>query len=110
MGNERTRFKKKDKRTSDAGKKGKRGLSMKNSLLRILELEPSTDSIDELQKTLGITLTAKQLADLLSASLVKEALAGNIAALKEINDRVDGRVKEFIKVSGEIKSKIIFEK
>ena len=81
---------------------------MKNSLLRILELEPSTESIEELQKILGITLTAKQLADLLSATLVKEGLAGNIAALKEINDRVDGRVPESIKVK--ITNRIILEK
>ena len=101
-------FDKKDKRAKDAAKKQKRGVSMKNSLLRILELEPSTESIEELQKILGITLTAKQLADLLSATLVKEGLAGNIAALKEINDRVDGRVPESIKVK--ITNRIILEK
>ena len=103
-------FKEGEKRAKDAGKKGKRGVSMKKSLLRILELEPSTQNIKELEEKLGVEISATQIADLLNATLVKEALAGSIPALKEISDRIDGRVKEFVKISGEIKSRIVLEK
>lgn len=58
--------------------------------------------------------TVAEFQDILIRRLIVEANAGNIQAIKEIFDRVEGKAKQDVKISGEIatdnKHEVVFRK
>ena len=87
------RFTKNDNRASEAGKKSTHGPLMQTSLLKILKLKGKpTKARKELLKYLGLTESPKNLIDVVNMSLISKAIEGNVHAIKEINERTDGRV------------------
>lgn len=85
-----------DKRASKAGKKSTHGVSVVTSLKKLLQLPASFKITKSFLKKLGLSATTeryqkKQLVDLINLALIAQAINGNIPAIKEINDRIDGR-------------------
>lgn len=85
-----------DNRASEASKKQKRGISMRDSLLKILEVTTTKEIITEkkakeiIQKA-GFKDNKKTLGDIVNLSLFAQAVQGNTIAIKEINERIDGK-------------------
>ena len=97
-----TPFTKGDNRASEAGKKSKRVISMSTILKKYLDNKPIKATKEQLEKTLNRKLTNKNYAELIIESHMFEAVAGNVPAIKEIYDRIDGKVKQEIEVDATI--------
>ncbi len=89
--NEHT-FTKGDPRAIAAGRKSKRGPLMRTGLQKILEMAVVPKGVDRLMKQLGLKQNPENIAMALNMVLVAQGLNGNMSAIKEINERIDGRV------------------
>ena len=88
-------YKKGEKRTVDSAKKSKRPPTFKNLI---------NDIFEQNKKKKG-KLT---LENYMQAVLV-QAIKGNSTALKEINDRYFGKVKEEIKIESDVSGTLSFQ-
>lgn len=92
-------FTKNDKRASKAGSKSQKvqaenkrpSANMRASLDNILTMPVIPPSVEKLMKQMGIQESPENIIDAVNLALVARALGGHIPAIKEINDRIDGR-------------------
>lgn len=104
-----TPFTKYDNRASIAAKKQKRGPSMKASLAKILNEKAPDKIVKKIEASLGIKLTAKQNLDIVNRILLTEACRGSVPAIREINDRIDGKALQQIEAMIESKNETTVE-
>ncbi len=107
-----TPFKKGSKEAREAGAKGKRGPSIRTSLLRILEQNLTKKQLNELYdqtveqiksngRKFNTGVKSKRIIDQINSVLVARALTGDMAAIKEVNDRTDGKSPQSIELTGD---------
>lgn len=89
-----------DNRASEAGKKSKRGPSLTTSLQNVLDSKAPIKKLNEIRKKIGLApvkSTILKVADLVALNIARLALSGgrysegDVTAIKEIYDRIDGR-------------------
>lgn len=100
--NPQNQFKKGAEKTIAAGKKSKRGLSMTTLLLKALEKNPDKLTKEWLEKETGRKITGGNYAKLIAQTHVVESLQGNMTAIKEIYDRVDGKQTQGVDITGDL--------
>jgi len=87
-----TRAKEANAKAHEAKAENKRpSANMRNSLDNILTMPVVPKSVTKLMHQMGIEENPENLIDAVNLALVARALSGNIPAIKEINDRIDGR-------------------
>ena len=93
-------FTKNDSRASDAGKKSKRGPSLTTSLQNVLDAKAPIKKLNQIRKEIGLApvkSTKLTVADMVALNITRLAISGgrylqgDVTALKEIYDRIDGR-------------------
>jgi len=55
--------------------------------------------VDALKRKMKEELSGRYLADAVAQSLIKQALKGDVRAIKELMDRVDGPVKQMLEAN-----------
>lgn len=81
--------------------KGSKNLS--TNLREMLEVE--IDTLDPVKKI----QVKKKIGDVLNLKLIQSALQGNLSALKEIYDRIEGKAKEHVEIETPGDQKITVE-
>lgn len=95
-------FKKGDPRTIAAAKKSKRRPSMVGALIKELDKKPVKAVIDMIAEQHGVKITGKDYAELVAKVELIEMLKGNVQAIKNARDQVDGKAKETVEHQGSI--------
>ncbi len=89
---------------SKGGKKSRRGPALSTLYKMVLDEKVPAKKVEELEKRLGKKLSKKQNSYIIAAALIQKAAEGDVPAIKELNDRTEGKAKQPIEldVSGSI--------